>query len=130
MPIVHIKPPAYNETEFIAAFEEGLSITALSAQFHLSRNTVYNHIEKLGLQRNIKALKKAKKQKPRKEDKPIITSVIPTLNKSPEPWEPIPNRLKKSVFIVPTLGEIRKKEQAEMIKLVEKGYKVSRKKLN
>jgi DNA-binding CsgD family transcriptional regulator len=99
----------YTEKQFIEACNEGLTYLQLRKKFHISGKVVSIHIKELGL---------SKQERKQKQEAPVIS--IPQKLAKPESVE---DKQTKSIFIVPTLAEIRKIQLKEKMARIEREQK-------
>ena len=105
----------YTEKQFIEAHNEGLTYLQLRKKFHISGKVVSMHIKELGLS----------KQGIKQKQEAPVTSILPKLTKP----EPVEDKPKKSIVIVPTLAEIRKIQLKEKIVRIEREQKTFKRNL-
>ena len=105
----------YTEKQFIEACNEGLTYLQLRKKFHISGKVVSMHIKELGL---------SKQERKQKQEAPMA-SILPKLTKP----EPVEDKPKKSILIVPTLAEIRKIQLKEKIVRIEREQKTFKRNL-
>jgi hypothetical protein len=135
---------AYNEADFRAAFDAGLTSFKLAEKFQMSRSTAYWHIRELRLSTKEKKRSAvvepiAKSPEPtRKRDKVIIPEKSVSLSKEPETihetpepvhiLEPVVHDQRPIQFIVPpTLKEVQRRQALQEQREIENRYKIAHK---